>query len=124
VFRNNIFRGGSCSTSRSVFAELVAGADPRVFEHNDLDPSNGPGQLYLDEGSSALTTPGAVNALVDMTVSGNISVDPQFVAYPTDLHLSQGSLCDGAGTAKGAPALDMAGDARHAATPDIGPDER
>jgi hypothetical protein len=124
MFRNNIFRAGMCTQSRSSFAELVAAADPRIFEHNDFDPANTPTTLYLDEGNSPLATVGAVNALIDMTVFGNISVDPQFVTYPTDLHLSPGSLCDGAGTSNGAPALDMDGAARDPATPDIGPDER
>ncbi len=124
VFRNNIFRAGTCTGGHTGFAELVAAADPRIFEHNDFDPANNPTALYLDEGNSPLATPGAVNALVDMTVVGNISADPQFVSYPTDLHLSAGSMCDGAGTSNGAPALDMDGAARDPNTPDIGPDER
>jgi hypothetical protein len=32
-------------------------------------------------------------------------------------------MCIGAGTSNGAPKVDMDGDARNPATPDIGPDE-
>jgi hypothetical protein len=123
IFRNNIFRGGSCSKARSNFSELATSTDPRIFEHNDFDPANNPTQLYLDEAASALTMPGAVNALIDMTTFGNVSVDPEFVNYPTDVHLKATSLCIAAGTPNGAPAKDMDGDTRDANTPDIGPDE-
>jgi hypothetical protein len=61
--------------------------------------------------------------LIDMTTFGNISVDPSFVNYPSDVHLKPGSLCIGAGTSNGAPSVDMDGAARDAAKPDIGPDE-
>ena len=123
IFRNNILRAGKCNKTRSVFAELTAAADPRIFEHNDLDPYNAPTQLYLDENNSRLVTAAAVNALIDMTTFGNISADPTFVNYPTDVHLKAGSPCIGAGTSNGAPSVDMDGTARDPATPDIGPDE-
>lgn len=123
LFRNNIFRAGICQGTRSAFAELAAAADPRIFEHNDFDPASNPTQLYLDENSSALTTAAAVNALIDMTTFGNISADPSFVNYPTDVHLKAGSACIAAGTSNGAPSIDMDGAARDPATPDIGPDE-
>ena len=59
-----------------------------------------------------------------MIVSGVISADPLFIAYPTDLHLSAGSPCIGAGTPTGRPALDMDGQPRDPSAPDIGADER
>ena len=123
IFRNNILRAGICPASRSVFSELAAAADPRIFEHNDLDPTGTPTQLYLDENGSLLNSAAAVNALIDMTTFGNISVDPSFVNYPADVHLKPTSLCIGAGTSNGAPAIDMDGAARDPAKPDIGPDE-
>jgi hypothetical protein len=123
VFRNNILRAGVCQQTRSVFSELVAAADPRIFEHNDLDPTGTPTQLYLDENTTALNTAAAVNALIDMTSFGNISADPGFASYPADVHLKVGSACIGAGTSNGAPSVDMDGAARDPATPDIGPDE-
>ncbi len=123
IFRNNILRAGKCAKTRTVFSELAAAADPRIFEHNDLDPYNTPTQLYLDENSSALNSAAAVNALIDMTAFGNISADPTFVNYPIDVHLKVGSACIGAGTSNGAPAVDMDGTARDPAKPDIGPDE-
>jgi hypothetical protein len=123
LFRNNIMRGGVCGTARSVFSEMVDAADPRIFEHNDLDPTGKPTQLYLDQGTTALNSAAAVNALIDMTSFKNISADPLFVNYPADVHLQAGSTCIGAGTSNGAPSVDMDGDARDPATPDIGPDE-
>ncbi len=58
-----------------------------------------------------------------MTVGGTISADPLFVAFPTDLHISPGSPCDGFGTPAGAPAYDMDGNPRSTTAPDIGADE-
>ncbi|MBI4957450.1 MAG: hypothetical protein HY908_35910 [Myxococcales bacterium] len=123
VFRNNIVRAGACTTSRVGVEEATASTDPRVFEHNDLDPFGAPTALYWDEGASPLATVAAVDALVDMTVGGDISADPLYLNYPADLHLLLGSPCIGAGTATGAPALDMDGAARDAVAPDIGADE-
>jgi hypothetical protein len=123
LFRNNIFRAGTCQQSRTAFAELDTAADPRIFEHNDFDPAGAPTTFYFNENASALNTPAAVNALIDMTSFGNISADPQFANYPSDVHLQAGSMCIAAGTSNGAPKVDMDGAARDPATPDIGPDE-
>ncbi len=123
VYRNNILRAGVCGTARYGLIEAVAGADPRVFENNDLDPTGMPTALYFDELVTPITTAAQVNALADMTVSGVISADPLYTAYPGDLHLTAGSPCVGAGTAVGAPAKDFEGDPRDPATPDIGADE-
>jgi hypothetical protein len=121
IYRNNIVRGGVCST-RYVVRENNPGADPRIFENNDLDPTGTPLALYVNEGASSLNTAAAVNTLTDMIVSGVISTDALFVNYPLDAHLTAGSPCIGAGTAAGAPATDLDGQPR---TPplDIGPDE-
>ncbi|MCC6523322.1 MAG: hypothetical protein IT373_11715 [Polyangiaceae bacterium] len=123
IFRNNIVRGGVCSI-RYVVAETGAGADPRVFEHNDLDPFATPTALYRDEGANDLGTAAAVDALADMTVNGTLSADALYVNYPTDLHLGAASPCIGAGTATGAPSYDMDGLPRDLVAPDIGADER
>jgi hypothetical protein len=123
IFRNNIVRAGQCGVARYGVRETVGAADPRVFENNNLDPFAVPTALYFDEAMTALTTDAEVNALIDMLVSGVISQDPLFVAYPADLHLSPGSPCDAAGTAAGAPLLDFEGDTRDVVTPDIGADE-
>ena len=64
-----------------------------------------------------------MNALTGTTASGNISVDPMFVAAPSDLHLGAASLCADTGTTVGAPARDYTGKARDA-KPDIGAYER
>jgi hypothetical protein len=112
-----------CTLARYGFHEAAAAADPRVFEHNDLDPAVAPTALYFDSGTTAVNTAAGVDALADMTASGTISASPLFANYPTDLHLSVGSPCINTGTATGAPALDMDG-AKRDATPDIGADER
>jgi hypothetical protein len=122
IFRNNIVRGGECATA-IVVGERQPSCDPAVFENNDLDPYNSPSALYVDEVSSPLTTIAAVNGLIDGTFAANISMDAAFVTYPTDLHLTAGSPCVGAGTAAGAPLVDFEGDPRDPATPDIGADE-
>src|SRR5207245_1479367 len=113
IYRNNIVRASGCATHIDV-RESVASADPRIFENNDLDPTAplGAPVLYSDEGATSLTTIAAVNALTDMTVSGNISVDAMYVGYPLDLHLTAGSMCIGAGTPTGEPMTGMDGDPR------------
>jgi hypothetical protein len=123
VFRNNIFRGGLCMTARVGFSETAAAADPRILDHNDFDPTGPVTALYRDEDTRALLTLAELDALNDAVVSGNLSVNPQFVSYPTDLHLAAGSQCIDAGTTMGAPARDMDNMTRDA-RPDIGADER
>jgi hypothetical protein len=123
IFRNDILRAGICTTARYGFREASAAADPRIFEHDDLDPAGAPTALYLDSNATAINTAAGVNALADMTVSGTLSANPLFVTYPTDLHLQAASPCVNAGTAAGAPAADMDGALRDT-TPDIGADER
>jgi hypothetical protein len=71
-----------------------------------------------------LQSAAAVNALTDATFAGNISADPMFASYPSNLHINAGSACIGAGTPAGAPAVDMDGDVRDLTTPDIGADEQ
>lgn len=123
VFRNNVVRVGGCPM-RFVVREESASTDPRVFESNDLDPFSTPTALYVDEGATSITMIAAVNALTDATFAGNVSVDPSFVTYPTDLHVGASSMVLGMGTAAGAPATDYDGDPRDPVTPDIGADER
>jgi hypothetical protein len=45
-------------------------------------------------------------------VAKNISAEPRFVSYPTDLHLTSNSPCIDRGTSDGAPATDGAGSPR------------
>jgi hypothetical protein len=122
IYRDNIFRAGVCANNRADVAEADTTADPRIFEHDDLDVQGG-AVLYSDNPANPLTTAAAVDALTDMTVSGTISADPQFVGYPADPHIAPGSACDGAGTPTGAPVVDMDGDVRSTSAPDIGVDE-
>ena len=56
---------------RAAFYETGTGADPLVFQNNQLNFASGP--LYLDEGTTPLTTADQVNALTDMTVSGTLA---------------------------------------------------
>jgi hypothetical protein len=119
IFRDNILRAGACALGRIDFIETEAGTTPRLFEHNDLDPTGTPTSLYLRPASSPTTIAG-VNMLVG--ASGNINADPMFVGA-LDLHLAAGSPCVNAGTPVGAPKLDYDGKARDD-KPDIGAYER
>jgi parallel beta-helix repeat protein len=64
------------------------------------------------------------NLLNGITAVGSISADPQFVNYQPDgsgnYHLAGGSPAANAGTAVGAPTIDMNGGARLSASPDLG----
>ena len=62
-----------------------------------------------------------VNALTDMTTSGNIAASC-FASGSGVQHLAAGALCIDAGASTGAPTRDYDGQVRDAA-PDIGPDE-
>jgi hypothetical protein len=86
-----------------------------IFEHNDFAPP----LSYQDENFTLLTTPAAVNALTDMTVSGTLDFAPAFASDP---HLSSASPLIDAGTTVGAPAYDIDGELR-ISPPDIGADE-
>ena len=123
VYRNNIILAGRCNASAYNIAETDASADPRLLEHNNLDPRATPTALYRDEGTTNVATVASVNALSDISAKNNLSVDSEFVSYNTDLHITSQSMCIAAGTPAGAPALDMDGDVRDMSTPDIGADE-
>jgi hypothetical protein len=117
IFRNNIMRaGGACSIGRDDFIETEAGASPRIFSHNDLDPTGMP-TLYLLPQPPSPTTVGDINQLTG--ASGNVSLDPMFVSA-TDLHLAAGSLCINAGSAADPPRTDFDGKPRSDGLPDIG----
>jgi hypothetical protein len=122
IFRNNIIRSGACGSNR-VFVEEGTASDPRLVQNNDFDPSGAPIALYIDEGTLVLNTAAAIDGITpDVSYSANVSMDPQFVAYPTDLHLSAGSGVVDLGTPLGAPPVDIDGQLRDA-MPDIGADE-
>jgi len=110
IFRNNIFIG-SCADA---VGETGAAADPLIFARNALSPVR-----YRDERYTVLTSIGDIEALADMSASGNLDSD---CAPASDGHLELGSPCINAGTAAGAPWRDQDGDVRDA-LPDIGPDE-
>jgi len=120
LLRNNIVSAGSCATNIAI-DELAAGADPRVLQNNDLWSPITPTALYRDEAANNLGTIAAVNALGDLTVSGNISADP---LYDGANKLQSGSPCRDTGIAAGAPAQDFEGDTRPKGPAfDIGHDE-
>jgi hypothetical protein len=119
IFRNNIIRAGLCAIAYD-FAEEDVAADPRIFENNDLDPTGPSTALYLDENMTALEAVSALSGLAGLTASGNISADPLFMSYPTDLQPAAGSPCLAAGTPTGAPAVNFNGDPRDPAHPNIG----
>ncbi|MBS1153130.1 MAG: polymorphic outer membrane protein, partial [Myxococcaceae bacterium] len=120
LVRNNIIHAGLCPTAFAIH-EFDVVADPRVLENNDLVPARDGGTLYRDENQSNLVTAAEVNALLDLTTALNLSADPLFDG---GVHLSAGSPCRNAGTATGAPVIDLDGDSRpKESAPDIGADE-
>lgn len=111
TFRNNILSPGVCGNAAG---EATSAADPLVFEHNALSPAT-----YNDEGRTLLTSVASIEALQDMSASGNLASD---CAPVSNDHLELGSPCINAGTLAGAPWRDRDGDVRDA-LPDIGVDE-
>ncbi|MFH2010379.1 MAG: putative metal-binding motif-containing protein [bacterium] len=124
ILRNNVIDAGACGTAYG-FWERDAAADPRILESNDIVMINGLYALYLNEDSVPLSNASSVNAMSDITVSGNIDAGPGWSWTPgTFPVLPAGSPCRDAGTTTGMPSWDYEGDARpQGAGPDIGPDE-
>ncbi len=113
IFRNNIVNAGICFTARYNVAEASGSSDPRIFQNNDLNPAvAAPSALYLDEGANGLQMASQVDGLVGTLAGKTLSVDPLFVQYPVNLHLSAGSMCFGKGTPIGAPVADFTGKLR------------
>jgi hypothetical protein len=122
MVRNNILEGGGCTTVLIV-EESSAAADPRLFQNNDLFAALAatPVPLYRDEGTTNLTTIAAVNALTDITSSGNLAANPLLTATN---HLMATSPCRNTGIATNAPATDIDNQARpNESVFDIGSDE-
>jgi Putative metal-binding motif len=118
-YRNNAIEG--CAAVK----EANANADPSVFENNALasgyldEGGNYPVYASVGSGPDTRLSAAQVNALTDMTSSGNIDG----ACYATGSNtLAAGSPCIDAGTPSGAPALDYAGQPRDS-MPDIGSDE-
>lgn len=90
VVRNNVLHTGACNTTYGI-QELDPAADPRVVENNDTwfgacgaitgipCSTTASSVLYRDEGATDIAAIGGVNALTDITVGQNLSVDPAFV---------------------------------------------
>jgi hypothetical protein len=113
VLRNNIISAGECN-QRFAISEAT-GASLQSLRNNDLyGPSATAATglvLYRHAGTDA-TTIAQVNAIA--LAGGNISANPAYAAYPTDLHLSAQSPCIDQGGSSGAPTSDGAGHARPA----------
>jgi len=114
ILRNNIISAGNCRNRIAV--DELSTTTARVVENNDLYPGSAAlatdtPVLYHRGGTDAVTAI-QVNALAG--AAKNISADPRYVAYSTDLHLSSNSLCIDRGTAEGAPATDGDGNSRPA----------
>jgi hypothetical protein len=113
VLRNNIIATGDCNKRYAVDESTESTA--RVVENNDLYArasavaADIPVVLYQRNGTVA-TSIDEVNALKG--AGKNISEDPKFVGYPSDLSLSAGSPCIDQGTPTGAPSQDGIGTSR------------
>jgi len=113
ILRNNIISAGNCRNRLAV--EELSDSSVRIIENNDL---------YLGPTGTAADTsvlyrrshlPDAVTEVQVNTLVGaakNLTADPNFVSYPTNLHLSSGSPCIDVGTAEGAPSTDGDGNPR------------
>ena len=131
TWRNNIISAGPVAgmgATQYAFQETDTGADPAELSNNlffvptgSLNPP-----LYRNEGLSTLTTPAAINGLMDCTAAANLEGDPAFVNLAIgNLHITNVSPARGAGTTAGAPGVDIDGDMRPngGTNPDIGADE-
>jgi hypothetical protein len=123
VLRNNILHAGGCNTRYGLW-EDDTGTSVRLLENNDFDPTSSgglgaPTALYFFRAANPM------NPVTSTTtgVRSNLSVDPMFTAFPTDLHLGAASMCVNKGTTEGAPTVDFDGTARDA-QPDIGAFEK
>lgn len=124
VWRNNIIFAGPSQGGGAVsiaFREATPGADP-VTLANNLFFTQGTSSLYLDEGSTTLTTQTAINMLTG--ANGNLVGNPQFVnAGNGNFSLQNSSPARGAGGTVGAPSVDVTGGPRPlpaASNPDLG----
>jgi len=112
ILRNNIISAGSCQ-KRVAIADL-SDSPARIVENNDLylgPISTAPDSAFLyRRGDTNALTAAQVNALSG--AAKNISAEPKFVSYPTDVHLSSTSPCIDRGTSEGAPATDSDGNRR------------
>jgi hypothetical protein len=132
IWRNNIIHAGPVSgISATLFAfqETSTAADPEELSNNlfyVVTPSLTP-PLYRNEGLNTLTTPAAINGLMDTTAADNLASDPAFINLAAgNLHIGSSSPARQAGTQAGAPGIDIDGDTRPnpaATDPDIGADE-
>ena len=113
ILRNNIISAGNCRKRFAV--EELSNTTARVVENNDLyegesSSATDTSVLYHRGDTDALTAE-QINALAG--AANNISAGPKFASYPTNLHLTTGSLlCIDHGTAEGAPATDADGNSR------------
>lgn len=108
VLRNNIIAAGTCARLLAVSDAPGPTFQLSALVNNDLYASTlavAPANLVLyHHGNIDAVTSAQVNA--QSAASGNISADPGFVAYPSDLHLTSHSPCVDEGTADGAPTTD------------------
>jgi len=127
VFRNNIFYAGpaqGAGATAAAFREVGPGGDPATLSNNLFftEGSNPGATLYVDEGSTPLTTIASVNAL--MGAVANVTGDPNFVNPGNgNFALEAMSPARAAGGAMGAPATDLNGGPRPVPTgsnPDLG----
>jgi hypothetical protein len=105
TFRNNIISAGTCSVRTAI--REAAGAALQTLANNDLydpTPEGSLGTSVLYHHDADATSVAQVNA--QPGASGNLSLNPKYVSYPVDFHLTAESACIDQGTADGAPGMD------------------
>ncbi|MBL8957674.1 MAG: hypothetical protein JNK82_43265, partial [Myxococcaceae bacterium] len=98
AFTNNVFQAGPGGTRTFAFEESSSALDPVSLANNDFFVSGAPdgGPLYLDEGTTPLTTVAQINALTGATA--NVSLSPGFTSIQFSFpHISGTSLLRGLG---------------------------
>ncbi len=95
TYTSNIIQAGPGGARAFAFEEGSTSVDPSVLNRNDfLISGAGPdgGVLYLDENASMYTNAAQINAMVDVTATANVSLNPAFTSVQFSFpHITPGT---------------------------------